>query len=133
MGITSIGVFLLKMFYRSHTDANYLLQIVLPYFESLHLSKMWVYKFVELNPFGSITDLLPNDPWYVKLIAPCSTKCDEIFCNKVKSKSQNKKRWIVLFIYYGIIMYGWFTNVNCDGCMFYLYQLFFYLMYYSPM
>jgi hypothetical protein len=50
---------------------------------------MWVYKFVELNPFSSIIGLLPDDLWYPKSIAPYSTKCDETFCNKMKSKSTN--------------------------------------------
>jgi hypothetical protein len=53
---------------------------------------MWVYKFVKLNPFGSISDVLPNDPWYEKLITFCSTKCDETLFNTMKSRSINKKR-----------------------------------------
>jgi hypothetical protein len=53
---------------------------------------MQVYKFVELNPFSSITNVLPDDPWYTKLIAFCSTKCDETFCNKVKLRYVNKKK-----------------------------------------
>jgi hypothetical protein len=39
-----------KTFYKSHIDYNYLLNIVFPYLESLHSSKMRVYTFVELNP-----------------------------------------------------------------------------------
>jgi hypothetical protein len=46
---------------------------------------MWGYKFVELNPFGSITNMPPNDPRYGNLNARCFVKCDETFCNKVKS------------------------------------------------
>jgi hypothetical protein len=53
---------------------------------------MWVYKFVELNCFGSITNVLPNDPRCAKLIASCSAECDEMFCNRVKSRFLNKKR-----------------------------------------
>jgi hypothetical protein len=53
---------------------------------------MCVYKFVELNPFGSIIDVLPNDPWYAKLIAPCFMECDEMFCNRVKLRFINKKK-----------------------------------------
>jgi hypothetical protein len=63
----------------------------LPYKESLHLSRMRVYKFVELNSFGSNRDVLPNDLRYVKLIIRF-VKCDETFCNKVKLRSLNKKR-----------------------------------------
>ncbi len=50
-----------ETFYGSHSDTNYLLQTVLPYLGSLHLSKMWVYKFVELNPFGSSTNVFLDD------------------------------------------------------------------------
>jgi hypothetical protein len=53
---------------------------------------MRVYKFVELNPIGSIIDVLLDDHQYAKLIAFCSTKCDETFCNRVKSRSVNKNR-----------------------------------------
>jgi hypothetical protein len=52
---------------------------------------MRVYKFVELNSFGSSRDVLPNDLRYVKLIIRF-VKCDETFCNKVKLRSLNKKR-----------------------------------------
>ncbi len=58
-----------EMFYGSHSDANYLFQTILPYLESVHSFKMWVYKFVELNPFGNITYVLSDDPRYAKLIA----------------------------------------------------------------
>jgi hypothetical protein len=97
-------------FYKSHCGINYLFQTPLPYKESLHSSRMRVYKFVELNSFGSSRDVLPNDLRYVKLIIRF-VKCDETFCNKVKLRSLNKKRWIILFIYYGIVMYGWFTRI----------------------
>jgi hypothetical protein len=53
---------------------------------------MRVYKFVELNLFGIIKDVLPNDLWYAKLIAPCFVECDETFCNRVKMKFLNKKK-----------------------------------------
>jgi hypothetical protein len=53
---------------------------------------MRVKKFVELNPFGSITYVVPNDPWYAKLIVFYSAKCDETFCNKMKLRLLNKKR-----------------------------------------
>jgi hypothetical protein len=35
-----------------------------------------------LKPFGSITDMLLDDPWYAKLIILCFVECDETFCNK---------------------------------------------------
>ncbi len=78
-------------FYRSHNDVNYLLQTIILYLESLHSFKMQVYKFIKLNPFGSITDLLIDNLWYAKLIVSCFTKCDETFCNRVKSRSLNKR------------------------------------------
>ncbi len=84
-----------EMFYRLHNDTNYLLQIVLPYLESLHLSRMWVYKFVKLNPFGSITKVLLDDFRYAKFIALCFVECDETFRKKVKSRFLNKKRWTI--------------------------------------
>jgi hypothetical protein len=90
-----------ETFYRSHNDVNYLLQTILPYLEFLHSSKMCVYKFVELNNFHRFIDVF---------LMTLGIKCDDFFCNKVKSKSLNKKRWTILFTYYGIIMYGWFTN-----------------------
>jgi hypothetical protein len=55
-----------KTFYGSHINSNHLLDIVLLYLESLHFSGMQVYKFVELNPFGSITDVALGEPWYEK-------------------------------------------------------------------
>ncbi len=72
-----------ETFYKSPTDGNYLLNTILPYLESLHLSRMQVYKFVELNPFGSIIDVLPGDSRYEKLNVHCSTKCNEIFVTKL--------------------------------------------------
>jgi hypothetical protein len=69
-----------------------MLQTYFPYLESLHSSEMQVYKFIELNIFGSITYVLPDDLQYAKLIASCFTKCDETFCNKVKLRFLNKKR-----------------------------------------
>ncbi len=73
-------------------DGNYLFGTILPYLELLHLSGMWVYKFVELNPFDCIMDVPPIDLQYEKLNARCSAKCNETFCNKVKSRFVNKKR-----------------------------------------
>jgi hypothetical protein len=60
-----------------------MLETIFPYLESLHLFKIWVYKFVKLNPFGSIIDVFFDDLWYAKLIAPCFVECDESFCNRV--------------------------------------------------
>jgi hypothetical protein len=55
------------------------------------------------------------------LIALYSAKCDEMFYNKVKSKSLNKKRWtIYLFIVKSLCIDGLLAWSN--GCMFYLYQ-----------
>jgi hypothetical protein len=89
-----------KTFYGFSTNGNYFLDIILPYLESLHSSRMQVYKFVELNPFGSIMDMPLGDPRYEKLNARCFIKCHETFCNKVKSKYVNKNRWnIYCFIF----------------------------------
>jgi len=68
-----------KTFYKSPIDGNYLFNIVLPYLELLHSFRMWVYKFVELNPFGNIMDVPLGDPHYEKLNAHCYAKCKEIF------------------------------------------------------
>ncbi len=45
---------------------------------------MQVYKFVKLNPFGSITDVLPNDPKYANLNALVLPNVMKLFCNVVK-------------------------------------------------
>lgn len=76
------NAFYFDTFYRSHIDCNYLLEIVFLYLESLYSFKMQVYKFIKLNPFGSITDMFPSDRQYEKLNVCCSTKRDETFCNK---------------------------------------------------
>jgi hypothetical protein len=69
-------------FYRSHIDSNYLLGTIFLYLESSFSFEMRVYKFIKLNPFGSIMDLILGDLHYAKLNVCCSTKCDETFCNK---------------------------------------------------
>ncbi len=51
-----------ETFYKFHIDDNYLFGIILPYLESLHSSKMQVYKFVELNHFSNIMNVPPSDP-----------------------------------------------------------------------
>jgi len=81
----------LKMFYGSQANDDYLLGIVIPYLEALHSFKMQVCKFVECNPFGRIENVFPFDHWYEKLAEPCSSKCNDIFCNRMKSKPINKK------------------------------------------
>ncbi len=81
-----------EIFYRFDINNNYLVNMVLPYLESLHWSEMRVYKYEELNPFSNITNVPLGDPWYGKLNVCCSTKCDETFCNKVESRFVNKKR-----------------------------------------
>ncbi len=81
-----------KTFYGFQTNSNHLLDIVILYLESLHFFGMWIYKFVELDPFGKITDMALGDPRYEKLNVHCFAKCDEILCNKVKSRFVNKKR-----------------------------------------
>jgi hypothetical protein len=81
-----------ETFYKSHTDDNYLLGIILPYLESLHSSKMRVYKFVELNHFSNIMNVPPSDPKYEKLNVHSSAKCNEILCNKVKLNFVNEKK-----------------------------------------
>jgi hypothetical protein len=55
-----------KTFYGSPTNSNYFLSTIIPYLESLHSFGMQVHKFVKLNPFGSIMDMPPGDPWYEK-------------------------------------------------------------------
>ncbi len=81
-----------ETFYRSPIENNFLFGIVFPYLELSHSFGIWVYKFVELNPFDSIMDMHRNDPRYEKLNGRCSTKYNETFCNKVKSRFVNKKR-----------------------------------------
>lgn len=80
-----------KTFYKFHIDNNYLIYIILSYLKSLHSFGGFI-KFVELNPFDSITNVPPNDPHYEKLNGRCSMKCDETFCNKIKLRFINKKR-----------------------------------------
>ncbi len=58
-----------------------MLQTILLYLESLHSFRMQVYTFVELNPLGSITNVLLDDPHYSKLIVSCFVECDDTFCN----------------------------------------------------
>jgi hypothetical protein len=53
---------------------------------------MQVYKFVELNPFGSIMKVPLGGPWYEKLNVCRFAKCNETFCNKIKLEFVNKKR-----------------------------------------
>ncbi len=88
----SCSAIFFETFYRSHTDSNYLLNIILSFSEPLHLSKLQVYKFVKLNPFNSITNVPFGDLRYEKLNACCSAKCDETFCNKVKLRFVDKKK-----------------------------------------
>jgi hypothetical protein len=73
-------------------DGNHLLNIILLYLESLHFFGMRVYKFIELNPFGSIIDMAFGDPQYEKLNVRCFVKCNKTFYNKVQSRFINKKR-----------------------------------------
>ncbi len=89
---TPCNAIFFKTFYGFHIEGNYLFRIVFPYLESLYSSGMQVYKFVELNPFSSITKVPLGDPWYLKLNVCCFAKCDETFCNKVKLKFVTKKR-----------------------------------------
>jgi hypothetical protein len=92
-------------FYGFLKDGNYLLGIILLYLESIHSFGMWVYKFVKLSSLGSTTNMLLGDLWYAKLNVHCFPKCDEFFCNRIKSRSINKKKWNNLFIYCWIIMF----------------------------
>jgi hypothetical protein len=110
-------------FYMFNFDSNYLLGTIFPYLESLHSSKMQVYKFIELNPFGSIIDVLLGDSQYQKLDAHCFPKCDETLCNRMKSRFTNKKKLILLFIYLrtGIKMCGFLPLTKI--CGFYLLSL----------
>ncbi len=61
------NVIFLDTFCGSNMNNNYFLEMVFLYLESLYSSKMQVYKFVELHPFGSIMNVVPNDPRYEKL------------------------------------------------------------------
>ncbi len=79
----------LHTFYSSRTNNNYLLKIVLSYLESLHSFGMWVSKFLECNPFGNITHVLLSNPWCEKLALQYSSKCHDIFCNRMKLKLGN--------------------------------------------
>jgi hypothetical protein len=56
------SVIFFEIVYVSHTYGNYLFEIILIYLESFCLFGMRVYKYLELNPFGSITDMLIGDP-----------------------------------------------------------------------
>jgi hypothetical protein len=86
------NVIFFDTFCGSNTNSNYLFGMVFPYLESLYSSRMHVYKLVELHTFDTITNVLPNEPRYEKLDACCSIKCDETYCNKMKSKFVNKKK-----------------------------------------
>jgi hypothetical protein len=81
----------LETFYRPQVNNNSLFETVLPCLEALHSIGMQV-KSIECNPFGRIIHVLPFDLWYEKLATPCSSKCNDIFCNMMKSKPSNKKR-----------------------------------------
>jgi hypothetical protein len=50
-----------ETFCGSPTDSNYLFDIIFLYLELLHLFKIWVYKFVELNPFDNTMDMPLDD------------------------------------------------------------------------
>jgi hypothetical protein len=96
-----------KTFYGSLINGNYLLGTIFPYLELLDSSRMQVYKFVELNALGNITNVPPDDPQYEKLNGFFLVKCDETFCNKVKSRFVNKKveTFITLLLnYYALIV-----------------------------
>jgi hypothetical protein len=80
------------MFYGAQANGDYLLGIVLPYLEVLRSFKMQVCKFLECNPFGKIKHVLPFNHQYEKLAEPCSSKYNDIFCNRMKSKPANKKK-----------------------------------------
>jgi hypothetical protein len=51
-----------ETFYECHIDGNYLSGNIILYLESSHSAGMWVYKFVELNPFGSIMNMSLGGP-----------------------------------------------------------------------
>jgi hypothetical protein len=74
------------MFYESQVNGDDLFKIVFPYLETLHSFKMQV-----CNPFGRIKHVLPSKHQYEKVVEPCSSKCNDIFCNRMKSKPANKK------------------------------------------
>ncbi len=82
----------LEKFYKSQTDNDYLIEIVFCYLEALHSFDMQVYKFVKCNPFKRIRHVFPFNLQYEKLAKPCSSKCNDKFCNRMKSKLANKKR-----------------------------------------
>jgi hypothetical protein len=81
-----------EIFYGFPINGYYLFDIILPYLETLHSSKMWVYNFLGLYPFNNIMDMPTGNPQYEKLNVRYSAKCDETFYNKIKSRFVNKKR-----------------------------------------
>jgi hypothetical protein len=78
--------------YKSHTYDDYLFEIVFNYLESFCFFGMRVYKYLELNPFDNIMDMFLGDLQYAKLNVNCFAKCDEFFCNKVKTRFINEMK-----------------------------------------
>ncbi len=67
---------------------------------------MYICKFVKSNPFERIRHILASNLQYEKLAKPCSSKCNDIFCNKMKFKPTNKKRWNILISSLFIMSYA---------------------------
>jgi hypothetical protein len=83
------GIFL-EIVYKSQAYGDYLFRTIFLYLEALH-SKMQVYKFVECNPLTRIRNVFPFDLQYEKLDEPCSLKCNDNFCHKMKCKLASKE------------------------------------------
>ncbi len=118
----------LQPFYSSKVDDNYLLGTVFPYLESLHSSRMRVSKFLECNPFKSITHVLPSNLRYEKLALQCSSKCDETFCTIGWNQNLEikKLKYIIwCFLYYHVFI------VEHDLFCFYPLNLIWMIVYFS--
>ncbi len=49
-------------------DDHYLLRTIIPYLESLHLSRYGVFTYVQNNPFGRIKYINCDDPGQFKMV-----------------------------------------------------------------
>jgi hypothetical protein len=89
---------------------------------------MRVFKFLECNPFGSITHVLPFNLQYKKLALQCSSKCDDTFCTTRWSQNLEikKLKYIIwCFLYYDVCI------IEHDFLCFYLLDLIWTIVYFS--
>jgi hypothetical protein len=83
----SFSAIFLESFDGVYGDDHYLLGIVLPYLESLHLFWYGVSTFVHHNPFGRIRCINRTDPGQFKMLfVKCGNGCIPSFCNNAKLK-----------------------------------------------